>query len=353
MQRRILVVCIALVAVVTSLFATRGPAVPVQAHSPLRAAVGRTLLGRGLSGLKFVFIVKTVNSGYWQTCISGGKKAAQQFGVQGLQFTGANSEGNINGQISLMEDAIVKKPNFIVLAPTSATPLDNVINKATAAGIKVILIDSSATTNNYQSFLATDNHAGGMLAAQTLAAAIKRKTGSDTGDVAYSTFQSGVGSLTARDQGFLDGLKAYPGLRVVQHQDAGSDQGAKSIGIVANVLTAHPKLVGYFADNLYTLEGASTAFRENHVNSSKVSLVGFDPSATLVTALKAGQVDGIILQDPYQMGYGGVAYGIMAAAGLSTPKFLNTGVSAATPANVNSPAIQGLLFPDTKRNLGF
>jgi hypothetical protein len=53
------------------------------------------------------------------------------------------------------------------------------------------------------------------------------------------------------------------------------------------------------------------------------------------------------------MGYGGVAYGILAAAGLNTPKFLNTGVHVATPANVNSPIIQALLNPATQRGIGF
>ena len=53
------------------------------------------------------------------------------------------------------------------------------------------------------------------------------------------------------------------------------------------------------------------------------------------------------------MGYGGVAYGVLAAAGLNIPKFVNTGVNAATPANVNSPLIKALLNPNTQRGLGF
>lgn len=217
----------------------------------------------------------------------------------------------------------------------------------------MILVDSSANTDSYQSFLATDNHAGGVLAAKTLAEAIKKKTGAAKGQVAYSTFLSGVGSLTARDKGFTDGLKNYPDLQVVAHKDAGGDQSTKPIGIVADTLTRFPNLVGFFADNLYTLQGAATAFRENKVNKAKVSLVGFDPSPELVTAIKAGNVDGIILQDPYQMGYGGVLYGVVSAAGVNTPKYLNTGVTAATPANLSSAAIQGLLTPDTQRDLGF
>lgn len=305
-----------------------------------------------IGGLRFLFIVKTPNSDYWQTVLAGGHLASQQLGVDALQFTGANSEANIQGQIALVEDALAKKPDFLVLAPTSATALDATIEKVAAAGIKVILIDSAANTNVYTTFLATDNHAGGVLAATTLADAIKKKTGASVGQVAYSTFLSGVGSLTLRDQGFQEGLRRYPGLTLVAHKDAAGDQSVKPIGIVADTLTRFPNLVGYFADSLITLQGAVTAFRENHVDSRKVSLVGFDPSPQLVRNLKAGTIDGIILQDPFQMGYGGVAYGVLASAGIETPKFLNTGVTAATPDNVDSPVIAGLLSPTSQTRIG-
>lgn len=305
-----------------------------------------------LGGLRFLFIVKTPNSDYWQTVLSGGRLAARQLGVDALQFTGANSEANIQGQIALVEDALAKRPDFLVLAPTNATALDETIDKVSSAGVKVILIDSSANTQSYVSFLATDNHAGGVLAATTLAEAIKRKTGAAAGQVAYSTFLSGVGSLTLRDQGFLEGLRRYPGLQLVAHKDAAGDQSVKPIGIVADTLTRFPNLVGYFADSLVTLQGAVTAFRENHIDPRKVSLVGFDPSPELVKSLKAGVVDGIILQDPFQMGYGGVLYGVLAAAGVATPRFLNTGVTAATPANLTEATITGLLDPASQTRIG-
>ena len=305
-----------------------------------------------LAALRFEFVVKTVNSDYWQTVLSGGKAAAAQFGVQALQFTGADSEANIQRQIELVEDAIAKHPDFIVLAPTSQTALDAAIANARQAGIHIILIDSAAGTQSYDAFLATDNHAGGLLAAKTLAEAIGKKTGTIAGKVAYSTFLSGVGSLTLRDSGFLEGLRSYPRLELVAHKDAGGDQSIKPIAMVADTLTRFPDLAGYFADSLITLEGAVTAFRENHVDSKKVALVGFDPAPQLVRSLRDGVIDGIILQDPYQMGYGGVAYGILAAAGLDTPHFVNTGVTAATPENVDSPDIQGLLVPSSQRRIG-
>ncbi len=307
---------------------------------------------KSLSGLRMITIVKTVNSDYWAIVLAAAKKAAKDLGVQGLKYTGADAESNIAGQVALLENAIAQKPDFIVFAPTDKTALVATIGKAYDAGIKVILIDSAANTTKYQSFLSTDNHAGGIACADALAASIKAKTGSISGQVAYATFQSNVGSLGLRDQGFLDGLKKYPGLKLVAHKDAGGDQTVKSVSIAADTITANPNLVGYFADNLYTLVGAVTAFKEKNVSTKKVSLVGFDSNDALVADLKAGTVDGLLLQDPYMMGYGGVGYGILSTLGVKTPVFLDTGATVATKANMTSPLIQGLLLPLGKPGRG-
>ena len=147
---------------------------------------GRTS-ARSIHALKMEVIVKTTNSPYWQIVFAAARKAARQFGVQSLGYVGGPSEADINAEITLVEDAIAKHPDFLVIAPTSATALNPVITKAFQAGIKVIIIDSSATTPNYTSFLATDNHLGGCLAARALAAAIKSqdRSGPGTGSIRH------------------------------------------------------------------------------------------------------------------------------------------------------------------------
>ena len=134
--------------------------------------LARTHVARSIHSLKMEVIVKTTNSPYWQIVFSAAKKAAKQFGVQSLGYVGGPSEADINAEITLVENAIAKHPDFLVIASTSATALNNVIAKAEAARIKVIVIDSAVTTKRYTAFLATDNVLGGCLAARALAAAI-------------------------------------------------------------------------------------------------------------------------------------------------------------------------------------
>ncbi len=303
-------------------------------------------MGKNLGSLRFSCIVKTINSPYWTIVLTAAKKAAKDLGAKGVAFTGGPSEADINAEVNLLEDAIAQKVDFIVCAPTDKTALNATIEKAYNAGIKVILIDSSVTTTSYTAFLTTDNVAGGAACADALAASIKAKTGAASGQIAYCTFQSNVGSLGSRDQGFLAQIKKYPGLQIVAHNDAGGDSSfIKEASVAANTITKFPKLVGYWGDNLQCVEGAATAFKEKGVDQKKVSLGGFDSDPNLVAELTSGRVDFLLLQNPYMMGYGGVAYGILAALGVQVPYFLNTGDTVATTANVNSPAIKGLLSP--------
>ena len=312
---------------------------------PLKQVLASPAAAKSLSAVRTIVIVKTTNSGFWQVVLAGAKKAVADFGIQGLKFTGsAIGEADFAGQVALVENAIVEKPDYIVLAPTSKIAISASIDKVHAAGIPLIEIDSASSTTNYTAFFQTNNHGGGVLIADTLAAAIKAKTGAAAGQIGYSTFQSGVGSLGERDGGFLAGIAKYPGLKIVKHGDAGGDQVTKPITIVADALTAFPNMVGYFCDNLYTTSGALTALSEKKVNMKKVSVVGWDASPAIGAALAAGTLDGLLLQNPYLRGYAGVVYGILASIGVKIPTYLDTGSAVATPANYNSPAINPLLL---------
>jgi ribose transport system substrate-binding protein len=315
---------------------------------------GRGTAQRTVRSLRMEVIVKSsnaANDSYSQVILAGARRAAAQFGVQSLGFTGADADNNVAGQIRLMGDAIARHPDFIVLVPTS-TLLAPVITRAYRAGIKVIILDAPPHTSNYQSYLATNMYKGSCRAANTLAAAIKAKTGRAAGQIAYETWISVPnGQLIARRKGFTDCIAHYPGIHIVRHVDAGADPNYAQ-SIAANTLTAFPHLVGFYADTFSTLNAAAQAFVQRKVDHKRMSLVGWDGEDQVSSDLAAHRLDGVVLQDPYQMGYGGVAYGILAAAGLSVPKYVDSGAVVATPANVNSPLIQGLLNP-SQRRLGF
>ncbi len=314
------------------------------------AAFGCTMAQAGLearaqdfSKTKIDVIVKATTSQYWATVFDGARAAAKVLGVQ-IATLGAPSELDAAGEVSIMENAISAKPAGIVIAATNAQALAEPIAAATKAGIPVIVIDSNANTDQYVTFLATNNETGGQKAADEIARCVKARTGNATGKVAYLTALAGAQSLNDRDKGFVEELKKYPGLTIVEHR-VGNNMADRSLADSEDLLTRHPDLVAMFADNELEGDGAGTALSEKGLGS-KVCLVAFDTSDTEIKFLRTGIIDALIVQNPYIMGYAGVWYALAAAHGVVFPKFVDSGVSVVTKDNMESPQMVGLLDPN-------
>ena len=135
-------------------------------------------------------IVKDTTSFYWQIVLAGARKAGKDLGVN-VPELGAQAETDVNGQISILENAVASNPAAIVIAPTESKALGKPIDEA-AAKVKVIGIDSGADSKAFTSFLTTDNVQGGRVAADGLAAAIGEANGGKIeGNVALITGTSG------------------------------------------------------------------------------------------------------------------------------------------------------------------
>ncbi len=290
-------------------------------------------------------IVKDTTSFYWQIVFAGGRAAAKEFNVK-VPELGAQSEADINGQISILENAVAENPAAIVIAPTQFKALGKPIDEA-AKKVKMIGIDSAADTKAWTSFLTTDNVKGGAAAADALADGIKAKTGKIEGDVAVITHLPGVGSLDQRDKGFLDEVAAkYPGLKVIAHKIS-DGQATTGLNITTDLITANPNLKGVFADNLIQNQGASQAISENKAQD-KITLVGFDSDDKTVKALTDGVVYALIVQDPFRMGHDGVKIALEASQGKPVDKDVDTGVTAITKANMSTPRSMELLNSKVK-----
>lgn len=304
--------------------------------------VGMMLVASAEAAPKIYFIVKATESDFWQIVINGGETAAKELGAEFIQQA-APTEADVARQVAILETAIGDKPAAIVLAPTVEDALVPGIEKATAAGIPVILIDSQASTDQYVSFLASDNVAIGTIAADKMAEALTKRFGKPEGKVAGVTFMSGVGSLERRKQGFVDQVKAkYPGIELVDFQDAQGKQG-QTLAVVQNFLTAYPDLKGVFANNQYT--GDETIRALDMAQKKDMATVVVDAGPLEMEGLKTGLTDFMIVQQPWKMGYMGVEYALKAINGEKLEKFIDTGVVAITPEMVASGAAEEFLNP--------
>jgi ribose transport system substrate-binding protein len=290
-------------------------------------------------------IVKDTTSYYWQIVLAGGRQASKDLGIN-VPELGAQAETDINGQISILENAVSSNPAAIVIAPTQFQALGKPIDEA-AKKIKIIGIDSAANSKAFTSFLTTDNIKGGRVAADGLAEAIKAKYGKAEGEVALITALPGAGSLDQRAKGFKEELATkYPGLKLVADKIA-DGQATTALNIMTDLITANPNLRGVFASNLIMAQGAGQAVAENNV-ADKIKLIAFDNDTKLLNFLKDGTIAALVVQDPYKMGYQGVKTAFAAYNGEKVPENVDTGVNLITHENMNSPRSQELLNPKIK-----
>ncbi|UPA24431.1 ABC transporter substrate-binding protein [Shinella oryzae] len=287
-------------------------------------------------------IVKDTTSFYWQIVLAGARQAGKDLGVK-VPELGAQSEADINGQITILENAVAGAPAAVVISPTEFKALGKPIDEA-AKSVPIIGIDSSADSKAFTSFLTTDNVQGGRIAADGLAAAIKAATGKDEGDIAIITSLPGVGSLDQRREGFLDEVKTkYPGLKVVADKYA-DGQATTGLNIMTDLITANPNLVGVFASNLIMAQGVGQAIAENKLGD-KIKVIGFDSDEKTVGFLKEGVLAGLVVQDPYRMGYDGVKTALAVSKGEKVETFVDTGANLVTKDNMADPKIDALLNP--------
>jgi ribose transport system substrate-binding protein len=288
-------------------------------------------------------IVKDTTSFYWQIVLAGARKAGVDLGVK-VPELGAQAETDVNGQISILENAVAGNPAAVVIAPTEFKALGKPIDEA-ATKVKIIGIDSGADSKAFTSFLTTDNVQGGRVAADGLAAAIGAANGGKVeGKVALITNAPGAGSLEQRKEGFIEQLKAkYPGLELIADKYA-DGQATTGLNIATDLITANPDLKGIFASNLIMAQGVGQAIAENNL-AGKVALVGFDSDEKLIKFLSDGVISALVVQDPYRMGYDGIKTALAASKGEKVEAFVDTGANLVTKANMADPKIDALLNP--------
>jgi ribose transport system substrate-binding protein len=281
---------------------------------------------------------------FWQTVHAGAVAAGREYGVE-IRWNGPASEIDFTRQINIVDDFVNQHVNGIVLAPTNGDSLVPIVERAAQENIPVTIFDSGINTDRYLSYVSTDNYKGGVLAAERLGAILP--TG---GEIAMIGTIPGSVSTTERENGFRDTVgRKFPELKIVAFQYGMADR-AKSLAVAEDILTAHPDLVGIFCSNESGTVGAVQGAKSKGV-IGKVKIVGFDTSPPLIKDLRAGNIDSLVLQNPFRMGYLGVQTIVDRLHGKIPRKRIDTEATVVTATNINEPAIQELVNPPIDKYL--
>ena len=258
--------------------------------------------------IKIELVSKGYQHEFWRSVEAGAKKAGEELGVE-VNFIGPEKETEIGKQVGMVENAINKKVSALGIAALDPDALAVVAKKAMDAQIPVVTFDSNVKDDITSSFIATDNKAAGAMAGEQLAKLINGK-----GKVAIVSHNPGTTTAIEREAGFREALAKYP------------------------------DIAGIYGTNEPSIFGVAKGVEEKGL-TGKVALVGIDSSEDLAKFLEKGVISGLVIQDPYNMGYQTVQQLYKLSKGEKVEKRIDTGAILVTKENMNNEDIVKKMFP--------
>jgi ribose transport system substrate-binding protein len=286
---------------------------------------------------KMSFIQGVAGDGFYVTMGCGMQAEAKKLGNVTVNIQGP-SKFDPTLQNPIIESVTAAKPDALLIAPDDVSASKTPVDQAMSAGIKVVLVDTTLNDPaGAVSQISSDNLAGGADAFT----AIKQLVPGG-GQVLVVNTQPGISTTDQRTSGFAAAAKADPKYSYVGVQ---YDQDSASIAaqVTLAALQKNPHIVGIFATNLFSAEGAATGIRQAG-KSGKIKVVGFDAEPDEITALQQGTVQALIAQSPYTIGTDAVDQAVAALTGKPTTPKIGTKFTIITNSNLSSAASQAAIY---------
>jgi ribose transport system substrate-binding protein len=246
-------------------------------------------------------------------------------------------------------DALMAKGgiDLLLIAPTSTTALVAPLKKIYDKGIPVITVDtylgdgdySKASDYNFPlAYIGTDNKLGGKQVAEHLAKLVGEK-----GKVYVVNTNPDTSSVVDRGKGFNEGMAEFPNIEIVG-MDWCMDVQQKAMEQTTAALQKDPDIVGIFGANVFSAQGSAQAVK-NAGLAGAVKIASWDATETLITALKAGDIDLVLAQLPGEIGSLGVESGYKFLSQKVAPnRKIIPGFQFFTKDNVNSADMQQYIY---------
>jgi ribose transport system substrate-binding protein len=277
---------------------------------------------------------------YWKTIHAGSVKASREVGVN-IIWKGPLKEDDRDEQIQIVENFIAANVNAIVLAPLDDRALIRPVSEAKNRGIPTVIIDSALQEDFHVSFVSTDNYRGGVMGAEYIGKLMQGR-----GKLILVRVNEGSASSTNREEGFLDTIKStFPEIEILSDNQYAGITTETAYRTCENLLNRFSEVDAIFTPNESTTFGCLRALQDSGI-AGKIIFVGFDSSKKLIEALGKGEIHGLVIQNPFKMGYLGVRIAVSCLKGEEYENRVDTGATVATPENMHDPVINKLLSPD-------
>ena len=305
-------------------------------------------------GYRIAVVPKGTTHEFWKAVHAGAVKAEQELKASGvdvsIEWKGPLKEDDREFQIQVVETYASTGIDGIVLAPLDDTALVPPVEMAMQSGIPVVIIDSGLNTEEYVSFVATDNYKGGQMAGEHMAKLLPE----GKGDVVLFRYQEGSASTTKREQGFIDAIKQYEGIRLLTDKE----YGGATVDIArqkAENMLKRPDIAamsGVFCPNETTTVAMTRALSEAGLAGGKVKVIGFDTGRQSILDLEHGDLQALVVQNPLAMGDLGVSQLMAKILGKPVERRVDTGVTLITKDNMHDEKYERLVNPPIDEYLG-
>lgn len=267
--------------------------------------------------------LSTLNNPFFVQIRSGAQAEAEKLGVD---LTVTDAQNDASQQANQLQNFTSSSLGAIIVNPVDSDAASNSVKAADKAKIPVIAVDRGVNKASVDALVASDNVAGGELAAKSIGEKLGGK-----GKIVILQGQAGTSAARERAEGFAQGLKAYPGIQVVAQQPADFDR-TKGLDVMSNLLQAHPDVQGVIAANDEMALGAIKALGSKAGTS--VSVVGFDGTPDGLNAVKDGTLYASVAQQPSQLGKIAVDNALKALEGKKVEETIKVPVKVVTKENV-------------------
>ncbi|MDO4306162.1 MAG: substrate-binding domain-containing protein [Eubacteriales bacterium] len=285
-----------------------------------------------------IYIPKTEDgtNDFWTSLIAGTRIAAKEYGVS-LEILAPAREQDVKQQNELLAVAVEKRPDAILISPSSFTESEELLKEAKAQGIFVTYVDSYTENEIQDLTVATDNlEVGRKLGEYTTGLLDENSRLAVVGHV------KGVSTAVEREKGFREGLgKLAENIVEVVYCDSLYE---KSYNLTKELLEKYPDLELIAGLNEYSSVGAARAVKDCGAEN-RVKVVGVDSSQEAVGLMEQGIFQGIVVQKAFKMGYLGVKETVRMLKGEEVEKNTDSGSELVTPENMYTSEIEKLLFP--------
>jgi len=299
--------------------------------------------------LKIAVLPRSSFFKFWKVFCSGVKQAESDLLGQStrvaVQIDAPVHDDDWRVQADILEKSVRQRVDGIVIAPCHSQALVEPVEAAAKANIPTLVVDSPLETTRIVSIVGTDNRKAGTLAARSMGEYLNGR-----GSVLVLRYQKGSRSTEEREQSFIRHMQqAYPEVSVLAPEEYAGATRDSARRISERLLAQHGnRLQGVFTPNEPSTAGMLMALQCSSLVDT-VKLFGFDASDVYMDFVRRGKIQALVVQNPFRMGELSVKTLVDRLQGKVVPAMIDTGATLVTPKNIDTPEIQLLLNPETRR----